>query len=160
MKAGRPRVCWRLALGLLCVWLTAVSWPARAGQEARYVGSQACKECHEEQYASYKKYAKKAHSWKSVAVMAPKLKPEELKTCYRCHTTGYGKPGGFVSLKETPHQKNLGCEACHGPGSKHVESQDPEDIKATLEIADCMGCHNKERVGAFRFRPLIYGGGH
>ncbi len=160
MKAGRPRLFHGLAVVLLCAWLVGGVRPVGAEGEARYVGSQACKECHEEQYASYLKNAKKAHSWKSVAVMAPKLTSEELKSCYRCHTTGYGKPGGFVSPQQTPQQKNVGCEACHGPGSKHLESQDPEDIKAKLEIADCMGCHNQERVGAFRFRPLIYGGGH
>jgi len=158
--AGRW-LCRRLPLGLVCLGLVLLLCPAWAGQEGlRYVGSQACRECHEEQYASYQKNAKKAHSWESVALMAPKLKPQELRRCYQCHTTGYGRPGGFVSLQETPHQKNLGCECCHGPGSRHVESEDAADIKGKLKIADCLGCHNQERVGAFHFRPLIYGGGH
>ncbi len=160
MQTAGVRVCWRFLVVLLCSAPALWAGPVRAGSELRYVGSQACRECHEEQYASYQKNAKKAHSWNSVALMAPKLKPQELKRCYHCHTTGYGKPGGFVSVQETPQQKNVGCEACHGPGSRHVDSEDPEDIRGKLKIADCLGCHNRERVGAFHFRPLIFGGGH
>ena len=162
MHTAGSRVYWRLAVCLWCLGLVLISRPAPAGGggEPRYVGSRACRECHGEQYASYRKNAKKAHSWESVALMAPKLKPQELKGCYHCHTTGYGKPGGFVSPQSTPHLRNLGCEACHGPGSRHVASEDPADIKGKLEIADCLVCHNRERVGAFRFRPLIFGGGH
>jgi cytochrome c553 len=126
----------------------------------RYVGSEKCKECHEDQYESYRKHSKKAHSFKSVEVMARGLTAQEIKKCYECHTTGYGKPGGFRSVSETPHLKNAGCESCHGPGSRHASSEDVADIKAKLEVEDCTSCHNEERVGAFRYRPLIYGGGH
>ena len=77
-----------------------------------------------------------------------------------CHTTGYGSPGGFVSLKETPHLKDAGCEVCHGPGSVHCKTEDSADINGKLSIADCERCHSAERVAAFKFKPLIYGGAH
>ena len=51
-------------------------------------------------------------------------------------------------------------EACHGPGSAHVESSDPKDIKNNVSEKDCTVCHNPDRVEAFRFKPLIYGGAH
>ena len=92
--------------------------------------------------------------------MAAKLTPEELKGCYGCHTTGYGKPGGFCSEQETPELKNNGCEVCHGPGSLHAASEDPEDLNTTIDVEDCMTCHNSERVAAFNFKPLLYGGAH
>ena len=91
--------------------------------------------------------------------MAGKLTVEELQNCYGCHTTGYGKPGGFVSEIQTPEMMNLGCESCHGPGSLHVESEDPDDLTA-VAVEDCMICHNEERVAAFNFKPMLYGGGH
>ena len=92
--------------------------------------------------------------------MAGKLTAAELKQCYGCHTTGYGESGGFRSLKETPHLKNTGCEVCHGPGSLHAESENPSDLKVEISIKDCVKCHNEERVKAFNYKPLIYGGAH
>jgi hypothetical protein len=33
-------------------------------------------------------------------------------------------------------------------------------IKARISEEDCRRCHNEERVKAFDFKPLIYGGVH
>lgn len=127
---------------------------------AKYVGSEKCKECHETEYSNFKKYSKKAHSSESVKIMASDLDSDELQECYECHTTGYGKPGGFVSYSETPEMGDAGCEVCHGPGSLHAEDGDPELIKGKLTIQDCETCHNSERVDGFNFKPLIFGGAH
>jgi hypothetical protein len=63
------------------------------------------------------------------------------KKCGVCHLTGLDPAsGGFVEL-------NVGCESCHGPGSKHVGSQEPGDIRlpggegqpAVLSL--CQKCH-------------------
>ncbi|MCK4378703.1 MAG: cytochrome C [Deltaproteobacteria bacterium] len=129
-------------------------------QENRYIGSEACNDCHEEEYASFNKYAKKRHSYDYITRMRKGLTETEFETCLVCHTTGYGKPGGFVSVSQTPHLKNLGCECCHGPGSIHADSEDPDDIKGKLSLADCKFCHNAERVATFDFKPMIYGGAH
>ncbi|QGY42010.1 cytochrome C [Pseudodesulfovibrio cashew] len=134
---------------------------AAHAEESRYVGSDACAECHEQEYKNYKQYSKKAHSGRSVKHMAGDLTPEELKECFECHVTGYGKPGGFVSFEETPELADAGCESCHGPGYAHVESGGDSDlIKGKLVLEDCSHCHNAERVEAFDFKPLIFGGAH
>lgn len=130
------------------------------GQQATYVGSEMCKDCHVEQYNNYKKYSKKSKSSHSVSIMAKKLTPEELKECYSCHATGYGKPGGFVSPDKTPQLADAGCEVCHGPGSEHVTTQDPKTIKRKVSISDCTTCHNSERVKAFGFKPIKFAGAH
>ncbi len=127
---------------------------------ATYVGSKACAECHEKEYSNYSKFSKKAHSSASVKIMASDLDSEEVKECYGCHATGYGKPGGFVSYEETPDLADAGCEVCHGPGSLHVEDGDPEFIKSKLDVKDCEVCHNADRVENFNFKPLIFGGAH
>lgn len=130
-------------------------------QNAVYVGSEACGDCHDVEYDNYSKFSKKAHSGNSVKVMVDDLTPKELEECYTCHMTGFGQPGGFVSFKETPQMANAGCETCHGPGSMHVESGgETEYIKGNLAIEDCTHCHNPERVAAFDFKPMLFGGAH
>ncbi|WP_419788338.1 cytochrome c family protein [Pseudodesulfovibrio sp.] len=127
----------------------------------QYVGSEACAECHPNEYSNYKKYSKKAHSGNAVKLMSGDLTKEELEECYHCHMTGFGKPGGFVSFEETPAMADAGCETCHGPGADHVESGGDTDlIKAKLQLSDCEGCHNPDRVAAFDFKPLMFGGAH
>ena len=41
--------------------------------------------------------------------------------CLKCHTTGFGKPGGFKSIAETSNLANVQCEGCHGPGSEYAK---------------------------------------
>ena len=125
-----------------------------------YVGSAACKHCHEDEYYRFMTYAKKSRSFESIERLKTRLTKEEISKCYSCHTTGYGKPGGFVSPEKTPQLKNAGCEVCHGPGAVHVKTQSPADIINHLTTEDCEVCHTSERVKAFRYKPMIHGGAH
>ncbi|MBU1341879.1 MAG: cytochrome c family protein [Proteobacteria bacterium] len=129
-------------------------------EDKAYIGSTACKDCHEKEYANYMKYAKKAGSFESIKKMKTKLTPEEYESCFECHTTGYGKKGGFVSEEKTPDLRDAGCEVCHGPGSSHAESQDPDLIIRDVKMENCNTCHNKDRIEAFDFKPLLFGGAH
>lgn len=138
-------------LAVLC----AVSLASAEG----YVGSKACGECHEAEYARFQKHSKKAHSWESVKVMASDLTQKELANCYECHTTGYGK-GGFRSYESTPELADVGCETCHGAGAAHADGGDPSLIRRVPEVEQCQVCHNAERVQDFDFKPLIHSGAH
>ena len=130
-------------------------------EQARYVGSKTCGECHPQQYERFLEFSKKSGSFESIKTMKPKLTREEYQSCFECHTTGHGKPGGFVSESETPGLKNAGCEVCHGPGSIHTDTGgDPAEIRYDLSLEDCTDCHNSERVNAFDFKPLLFGGAH
>ncbi|MBU0517240.1 MAG: cytochrome c family protein [Proteobacteria bacterium] len=166
------------ALGAALAWLSLSNplTPARAADNpppkpkpaaaaaskspARYVGSKKCASCHEENYGRYVKYSKKSRSYRSIRRMQRGLTAAERRDCYRCHTTAYGLPGGFVSLAETPHQQNVGCEACHGPGSRHVKSEDKKDITRQVPNQRCKSCHVSARIKAFHHVPLTYGGAH
>ena len=150
---------------IACAILTVVVLCWQTGQvEAQmhktYVGSEACQNCHDAQYDRFKSYAKKAQSYDHIMKLRKGLSEAEFEQCLECHTTGYGKPGGFRSEQETPHLKEAGCEVCHGPGSIHIVSQDPLDIKRNMSTRDCEACHNSERVEAFRYKPMIFGGAH
>lgn len=155
-----------LVFALTCVLgfcvLSVMSAFAQGGQGA-YVGSSTCEGCHAKEYETFTKHSRKAKSDKSVKLMARKLTPEEIKECYRCHTTGYGQPGGFESFEKTPDLGHLGCESCHGPGSAHVDSGGAKDKilgKGRLNIKQCEKCHNDPRVVNFRYKPRLYSGGH
>ncbi len=143
-------------IGLVSLAFVQTGW----AEEKEYIGSESCKDCHEDEYDKFVKYSKKSSSFESIKKMEKKLTPEEYQTCFECHTTGYGKKGGFVSEQETPHLKEAGCEVCHGPGSLHAESEDPDDIVRQMTMEDCITCHNADRVEAFDFKPLLYGGAH
>ncbi len=146
-----------------CVSIS-VMYPSAAcageAEKTTYLGSDACAGCHEKEYLNFTTYARKSQSFESIERLRKGLTEQEIKGCYACHTTGYGRAGGFESLEKTPHLKNAGCEVCHGPGGLHVETQDPAYIKGKLSAEDCEGCHTSERVRAFRYKPLIHGGAH
>ena len=155
----------RFFLLLLTVAVLLVSAPCSAQGKDKasppiYVGSDACQKCHAEEYSSFVTYAKKSRSFESIERLQTRLTEEEIKKCYSCHTTGFGKPGGFVSPEQTPHLKNAGCEVCHGPGSSHVITESPEEIQLHLTTEDCEVCHISARVKAFRYKPMIHGGAH
>lgn len=153
----------RHAFSTLCV-LAGLAFcgipPAQGEDLNRYVGSRVCGECHDLEYETFTSHSKKAKSYESVEVMSAGLTEAEYHNCLECHSTGYGKPGGFTSVEETPHLKNVGCEACHGPGGRHVETGDGADIHRSLSVQDCQRCHNEERVDSFGFKPLLFGGAH
>ncbi|MDY0220801.1 MAG: cytochrome c family protein [Desulfobacterium sp.] len=162
LKFKHPIVSWVSCFFLCaCALFFAVATPVSVDADDRiYIGSISCKECHEKEYKNYIGFSKKAGSFKSIKVMQQKLTPAEYTECFDCHTTGYGKPGGFVSETETPDLKNAGCEVCHGPGSLHAQSGDPDDIDHELTTEVCTPCHNPDRIKAFNFKPLLYGGTH
>jgi len=133
---------------------------AAAERQAVYVGSETCGGCHEAQFTSFRANSKKAHSYENIRNMQKKLTPEEFRGCFKCHTTGHGEPGGFVSIEETPALQNPGCEVCHGPGSLHAASGDPADLTWRVSLQTCAKCHSSERVAAFGFKPMLYAGAH
>ncbi|MCI0340148.1 MAG: cytochrome c family protein, partial [Planctomycetales bacterium] len=86
-----------------------------------YAGGAACARCHE---AEARQWAGTKHAHAEEA-----LKPRGHgdPECVRCHSTGLGFEGGFVGWKETPDRGSVSCEACHGPGARHVA--DPARVR-------------------------------
>jgi hypothetical protein len=142
--------------------LSVISWTVSAEEKTAnsYVGSAVCQPCHEEQHATFTNHARKNHSYDSILKLAKGLTTAEIQECYVCHTTGYGEPGGFVSVEKTPELKDAGCEVCHGPGKMHAETQDPQYIVRKVTIGVCQKCHIEERVQSFRYKPVIHAGCH
>ncbi|MDO9462960.1 MAG: multiheme c-type cytochrome, partial [Deltaproteobacteria bacterium] len=77
--------------------LTAQTAQAAKGKAA-YVGMTRCKECHPKEVETYGtwKYSK------NFRIIQMRKKDRD-PNCLRCHTTGFGQPGGFRSVEETLH---------------------------------------------------------
>ena len=105
---------------------TLVAYATGIPKEAEYLGTKKCKMCHFKEHRTWKA-TKHASNFDA-------LKGDEVKDpdCLKCHTTGYGKPGGFVSVEATPGLKGTGCEGCHGPGSEHIKAAKIADKSLTF----------------------------
>ena len=114
-----------------------------------YTGSESCRSCHE--YA-YSKWEQQPHSkaWQTLVKAGSQFDPE----CVLCHVVGMEYEGGFVSEKKTGHLKNVGCENCHGPGSKHVESYGTEPTGHPK--ANCTDCHTPEHSSEYAEKQKYY----
>ncbi|MFQ5872240.1 MAG: cytochrome c family protein [Dehalococcoidia bacterium] len=115
---------------LMCLLLFSIT--SVKATQSKYVGvHEVCGKCHHVQYISWEKrpHAKAFEALKPgerievkrAAGLRPMQDYTEDGKCLKCHTTGYGKPGGFVSLERTPAMANVQCESCHGAGGDYVE---------------------------------------
>ena len=115
----------------LLLLLFLFSLNTMAAEEPGYIGIKQCKLCHQPHYDSwYTTRMSRAFDLLKPNVRADQkraagLNPQQDYTadpaCLTCHTTGYGKEGGFISLEKTPEMINVQCEMCHGPGSIYAE---------------------------------------
>ena len=143
-----------------------------------YVGTKKCRMCHTPQYESWSA-SPKARSWEA-------LKPgnsDDVKKragldvhhdyttehqCLRCHSVGFGRPGGYVVPAPTDakgqrmaaQREGTGCESCHGPGSGYIQvmrnilrnhrQYDPSEVRAAgrqaVTRATCQSCHNSDAI--------------
>lgn len=125
---------------------------------ADYVGSDACRSCHESEFETW---SGSGHA-RAVATLEKAGKAGE-PDCLRCHTTAYGKPGGFPpggAVADHADLARVGCESCHGPGGRHVEDGarrigtivslgDKCDSCVILQI--CGSCHDAANDQDFEF---------
>jgi hypothetical protein len=125
---------------------------------AEYVGSEACRTCHEVEFATW---AASPHA-RAVDTLRDQHRAAD-SDCLRCHTTAFERPGGFVARAGVETQADLarvGCESCHGPGSDHVADGavrigtivslgDKCDSCVILQI--CGACHDDKNDPGFEF---------
>jgi hypothetical protein len=133
--------------------------PPPAKGEAYYVGQENCAPCH----------AAASEVWKSVGharaykTLADGAKEFNLD-CVGCHVTGYDKPGGStVTDLVSPDLKNVQCESCHGPGSKHGADPSSAQLASDPGVSVCLGCHHPPHTDVFDYasrKERILGPGH
>ncbi len=167
------------------VTLTAVG---DAESPYSYVGNKKCKKCHIKQFKSWEK----TRMGKAFEILRPGNNKEKKKEfdldvekdytkdekCIKCHTVGYGKPGGYAipdpddkkAVRKAKKLENIGCECCHGPGSEYIKVFDEilkskrkyrvEELYAVglTKIGEsvCKSCHNEESPSVNPGDPFDY----
>jgi hypothetical protein len=118
--------------------------PAALPAEYAVAGSQSCRECHTADCRLWSE-SKHAHAWETLERRSSHMDPY----CQQCHTTGYGLPGGFASVRTTPKRTAVGCENCHGPGLAH--QRDPATRTPFAANDQCVRCHDRENSPTFEY---------
>ncbi|MFQ6113591.1 MAG: cytochrome c family protein [bacterium] len=127
------KVFWIMLVVVFAFTVTVHSQEKKEAQQYSFVGTKNCKKCHIKQFKSWKetkmanaydilKPGERAEAKKKAGLSAEKDYTKDAE-CLPCHTTGYGKPGGFVSLEKTPQLVGVSCEMCHGAGSEYTKVQ-------------------------------------
>ncbi len=114
---------------------------------ARYTGDEACRGCHTRVF-DFVSTLPHAHAY---ATLEDRQSEYDLE-CVGCHVTGWNKPGGFNHPAAAGNLKNVQCEACHGPGSDHVEAGGARGVggmKAEVALSACLQCHTPEESTRF-----------
>ena len=143
---SRRRSLLCVALGVMALALFSFPAVLFAEAEGGYAGWKACTACHEKVSTDWKKGAH-ARAFTDLE----KKGQEKLPACTPCHVTGYGKPGGFVDGDLTPQLAAVQCEACHGPGQRHVASGGAEAVIAAPGILTCRQCHTPSQDPGFDY---------
>jgi len=160
----------KILTGVLSVMFAmAFLFAVNAEAGAQYIGAKKCKACHMKEYKSWEKtimatsFENLKAGVKAAEKTAAGLDANKDYTadagCLKCHTTGYGKPGGFTTIEATPKLAGVQCEGCHGPGSEYskvmkanktkwkTDGYTSEELKAiglvipSEDEAGCLTCH-------------------
>ncbi len=102
-----------------------------------------CGSCHFEEYDQWSR-TPHAFAWQTIA--------EDGRTndvsCISCHTTRFGKKGGFVNTEITPELVNVGCVSCHTDFAGHP---DEHESMNPVEEKTCKACHDRPNSPDFVF---------
>ncbi|HET9598876.1 MAG TPA: multiheme c-type cytochrome [Anaeromyxobacteraceae bacterium] len=131
--------------------------PPAAEGEPRFIGvdrpppggAAACASCHP---AAVAQWRATPHA-RAYATLEKAGRQHDLD-CIACHVTGWRRPGGACSVASDAGRRDVQCEACHGPASRHA-ADPPGHIERVPPEERCRSCHTPEH--STRFEPASYG---
>lgn len=113
-------------------------------------GWQSCRSCHPVQTEHWRE-TNHAKAWETLAAAQQQFNHD----CLICHVTLpiYNRTvvmqeGLIASL--SPEFYGVGCEACHGPGKKHVDAPETSSMLRPTEET-CTACHTPDHDDDFNF---------
>ena len=126
---------------------------------AEVVGSDACQSCHPAEFATWES-SPHGHSVETLERAGKSSEAE----CLTCHTTAFGRKGGFpedASVEDHRDLARVGCESCHGAGGDHV-GESAKRVGTILSLGDkcdscvilkvCGACHDEANDPGFQFK--------
>lgn len=122
--------------GTSSVQLATTGWKQ---VDATYVGRSRCTDCHA---STNDQYATQAHGQDFHVAHGQDLISGMGGRCAACHVTGFGELTGGKGDGSTPNLEGIGCESCHGPGSKHAATMSKDQItRLPVSEKTCWSCH-------------------
>ena len=125
-----------------------------------YVGSSACRSCHQPQHLVWRD-SKHAHAYETLKDEKRHYDPE----CVKCHVVGMDTATGFTSFIKSRDLAGVGCESCHGPGGRHVTwckanpgIAPPEGSPERMPRGDregCVRCHTTDQSPRFKLDTYL-----
>jgi hypothetical protein len=112
----------------------------------QYLGSETCKKCHRDQFEQWSK-TRHATAYGSLVANNKNYDQE----CLACHTTGFGKAGGFISPYDGLQMKGVQCESCHGVGADHAR----DGSFGGIVEATCVTCHDADNSPHFVYPEYV-----
>jgi hypothetical protein len=137
-----------------------VAPPFLSAVDQPYAGPKACADCHETEWEQWRQ-TRHARALESLRARGHAGDPE----CLQCHTTGYGRQGGFGSPGAPEEALGaVGCEVCHGPRAEHAATwkarkEEGRDLPEAEAIPSpyamhCILCHDTARDPGFKPNAL------
>jgi len=111
----------------------------------QYIGNGSCAGCHSGRFARWAA-GPHAHAYRQLLERQEQLNPE----CLACHTTGFGRIGGWADLSQAHvgQFRGVQCESCHGPLEGHP---DREDVAKEISEVACLACHDEANSPDFDY---------
>jgi len=132
-------------------------WKARFVNQQGYIITDEPGKSGNEDYTGQWNFANAVHNKAAGWVKWNAGKPDVPYNCGSCHTTGYNPRGtqeDMPGMVGTWAEPGVQCEACHGPGSLHI--QNPQGVSMTIDRSPeaCGACHTR---GDFRVIDSVNG---
>ena len=127
--------------------LKRMAWdPMERNRSNSFVGNDKCGGCHQAELDQWKTTTH-AKAFDTLA----KDQKDKVPQCLACHTVGFGYGSGYATWRQgSDALKGVGCESCHGPGSKHADAPSKTNIRTKVTKQHCADCHTPERSTNFQ----------
>lgn len=114
--------------------------------QSQFAGWQACVGCHAEKVTGWQ-----GNSHAKAYMSLISSKQQFNLNCLTCHVTDNKTTDQQRMLNLADDLKNVGCEACHGPGRAHAANPTKSRVIAKPSTEVCQTCHTPERDNAFDY---------